>query len=112
MTIEQIQNEIEKIDQQIQDLNEHRCEGLVCTTNEHEKTLQLQELIEKRTELYYQLNIKKDLSSSTKQNNLQSNPFDQEKLEIAKNLLDILDDETISIKVGVGIEEVRKLRTE
>ncbi|MGL4449718.1 MAG: Rpn family recombination-promoting nuclease/putative transposase [Sarcina sp.] len=31
-------------------------------------------------------------------------------IEIAKNLLDILDDETISIKTGLSIEEVKKLR--
>lgn len=34
----------------------------------------------------------------------------EEKLEIAKNLLDILDDKTISIKTGLSIEEVSKLR--
>ena len=31
-------------------------------------------------------------------------------LEIAKNLLDILDDETISIKTGIDIEKIRELR--
>jgi len=31
-------------------------------------------------------------------------------IEIAKNLLDILDDETISIKTGLTIEEVKRLR--
>ncbi|MGL5067561.1 MAG: Rpn family recombination-promoting nuclease/putative transposase [Sarcina sp.] len=31
-------------------------------------------------------------------------------LEIARNLLDILDDETISIKTGLRVEEVRELR--
>lgn len=34
------------------------------------------------------------------------------KIEIAKRLLDILDDETISLKVGISIEEVKKLREE
>ena len=34
----------------------------------------------------------------------------EEKLEIAKNLLDILDNETIAQKTGLGIEEVKKLR--
>ena len=33
-------------------------------------------------------------------------------LENAKNLLDILDDETISAKLGLDIETVRKLRLE
>lgn len=32
------------------------------------------------------------------------------KLEIAKNLLDILDDEIISIKTGLPVEKVKKLR--
>lgn len=34
----------------------------------------------------------------------------QEKIEIAKNLLDVLDDETISLKTGLSLEEVEKLR--
>ena len=32
------------------------------------------------------------------------------KLEVAKNLLDILDDETISKKTGLSIEKIKKLR--
>jgi predicted transposase/invertase (TIGR01784 family) len=32
-------------------------------------------------------------------------------IEIAKNLLDVLDDETIAIKTGLTIEEVNKLRS-
>ena len=31
-------------------------------------------------------------------------------IEIAKNLLDVLDDKTIALKTGLDIEEVRKLR--
>lgn len=34
------------------------------------------------------------------------------KLEIAKNLLDVLDDETIAIKTGLDKDEIRKLRNE
>lgn len=34
------------------------------------------------------------------------------KLEFAKNLLDILDDETIALKSGLDIEEIKKLRKE
>jgi transcription initiation factor IIE alpha subunit len=33
-------------------------------------------------------------------------------IEIATNLLDVLDDETIAIKTGLNIEEIRKLRNE
>ncbi len=32
------------------------------------------------------------------------------KIEIAKNLLDILDVETISIKTGLSIEEIEELK--
>lgn len=31
-------------------------------------------------------------------------------IEIAKNLLDVLDDETISLKTGLSIEKVKELR--
>ncbi|SHH55788.1 conserved hypothetical protein (putative transposase or invertase) [Tepidibacter thalassicus DSM 15285] len=31
-------------------------------------------------------------------------------IEIAKNLLDVLDNETIAIKTGLSVEEVNKLR--
>ena len=36
----------------------------------------------------------------------------QEKIEIAKNLLDVLDDETISLKTGLTIERIQQLRKE
>ena len=36
----------------------------------------------------------------------------EEKIKIAKNLLDILDDETITVKTGLHIEVVRRLREE
>lgn len=32
------------------------------------------------------------------------------KVEIANNLLDVLDDETIAIKTGLNIEEIKALR--
>ena len=31
-------------------------------------------------------------------------------IEIAKNLLDVLDDETIALKTGLSVEEVKELR--
>ena len=34
----------------------------------------------------------------------------QGKIEVAKNLLDVLDNETISIKTGLSIDEVESLR--
>jgi len=36
----------------------------------------------------------------------------KEKIEIAKNLLDILDNDTISLKTGLSVEEVQELRQE
>ena len=36
--------------------------------------------------------------------------IEEGKLEVAKNLLDILDDETISKKTGLSIEKIKKLR--
>ncbi|MDQ7067797.1 MAG: PD-(D/E)XK nuclease family transposase [Sulfurimonas sp.] len=35
----------------------------------------------------------------------------KEKLEIAKNLLDVLDKETIALKTGLSLQEVTKLTT-
>ena len=32
------------------------------------------------------------------------------KIEIAKNLLDILDNETISLKIGLSIKDIEELR--
>lgn len=36
----------------------------------------------------------------------------KEKIEIAKNLLDVLDDEIISLKTGLSVEEVKQIRKE
>jgi predicted transposase/invertase (TIGR01784 family) len=36
---------------------------------------------------------------------------EKEKVEIAKTLLDVLDDETISLKTGLTIEQVKKMRS-
>ncbi|CDG00927.1 Putative uncharacterized protein [Clostridium chauvoei JF4335] len=33
-----------------------------------------------------------------------------ERINIAKNLLDVLDNETISLKTGLSVEEIEKLR--
>ena len=37
---------------------------------------------------------------------------EEEQVEIAQNLLDVLDDETIALKTGLTIEEVRRIRDE
>ena len=107
MKKEQIYEEIKKIDEQIQSLNETRCTSLVCTTNEHDAALQMQELIEKRTELYYQLNatsnVKKEMTKEERE-------AYQQRLEIAKNLLDVLTDEVIAEKTGLTLEVVKTLR--
>lgn len=37
--------------------------------------------------------------------------IEQGKIEVAKNLLDVLDDKTIAAKTGLSIEEVKALRS-
>jgi predicted transposase/invertase (TIGR01784 family) len=38
--------------------------------------------------------------------------IEEGKKEIAKNLLDVLEDETIALKTGLDIKEIKKLRKE
>ena len=113
MTKEQIYKEIETIDNQIKALKENRCESLVCMTNENEKSLKIQELLEERMDLYYQLNINHDDVTKvepSKELNLEEKGRYQEKIEIAKNLLYVLDDEVISSKIGLSLDEIKQLR--
>lgn len=42
--------------------------------------------------------------------NMISSAEERAKLQVAKNLLDILDDETIAIKTGLDIEKIKTLR--
>jgi predicted transposase/invertase (TIGR01784 family) len=44
--------------------------------------------------------------------NMISSAEERAKLQVAKNLLDILDDETIALKTGLDIKEIKKLRKE
>ena len=41
---------------------------------------------------------------------MEENAEKRGRLEVAKNLLDILDDETIAEKTGLNIEEIKVLR--
>ena len=43
---------------------------------------------------------------------MEENAEKRGRLEVAKNLLDILDDKTIASKTGLNIEEIKKLRSE
>lgn len=43
---------------------------------------------------------------------MEENTEKRKAIEIAKNLLDILDDETIAAKTGLDIEEIKRLRKE
>ena len=56
MTRHELMKEIETIEQEIKQLKDKQCTTLICTTNEHQTSLKLQDLIEKRNELQYQLN--------------------------------------------------------
>ena len=42
--------------------------------------------------------------------NMGSSAKDEKTIEIAKNLLDVLDVETIAIKTGLSVEEVKNLK--
>ncbi|WP_243280465.1 hypothetical protein [Clostridium sp. 1001271B_151109_B4] len=42
--------------------------------------------------------------------NMISSAEQRKAIEIAKNLLDVLDDETIAAKTGLNIEEIKSLR--
>lgn len=42
--------------------------------------------------------------------NMISSAKDEKAIEIAKNLLDVLDVETIAIKTGLSVEEVKNLK--
>lgn len=43
---------------------------------------------------------------------MEENAEKRKAIEIAKNLLDILDDETIALKTGLDVEGIKKLRKE
>jgi hypothetical protein len=36
----------------------------------------------------------------------------QKAVEIARNLIDVLDDQTIAVKTGLSVEEIARLRAE
>ena len=111
MTVEQINKEIKVIDQQIKELKEHRCESLVCTNDEYEISSKIQDLSERRTELHYQLNPKSEKRHEGKvAGGAEKSARHQEKVEIAKNLLDVLEDDVISAKTGLSLDEVKELR--
>ncbi|MGL5577352.1 MAG: hypothetical protein ACRDCW_17580 [Sarcina sp.] len=88
----------------------------------HKMLLGIQNLIEYLNRVYFKdESIEEEVESMTKtlydpeveKRGMEKGIEKGEKLkqlEIAKNLLDILDDETISIKTGLSIEEVKKLR--
>ena len=68
------------------------------------KEIGLKEGIQKGKELGKEEGLKEGKELGLKKGELKA------KIEIAKNLLDILDDETISLKTGLTIEEIKKLR--
>lgn len=58
--------------------------------------------------LYVKNTIKRELENKENKENSKSQLLDS--IEIAKNLLDVLDDETISKKLGLDIEIIKSLR--
>ena len=64
----------------------------------------LEEILRKEFERGFEEGFKQGFEEGLKQ------ARKQQAIEIAKNLLDVLDDETIASATGVDIEEVRQLR--
>ena len=64
----------------------------------------LEEILKKEFERGFEEGFKQGFEEGLKQ------ARKQQAIEIAKNLLDVLDDETISLKTGLSIEEIKKLR--
>ncbi len=64
----------------------------------------LEEILKKEFERGFEEGFKQGFEEGLKQ------ARKQQAIEIAKNLLDVLDDETIASATGVDIEEVRQLR--
>ena len=58
--------------------------------------------------IYVKNTIKRELENKENKENSKSQLLDS--IEIAKNLLDVLDDETISKKLGLDIEIIKSLR--
>lgn len=64
----------------------------------------LEEILKKEFERGFEEGFKQGFEEGLKQ------ARKQQAIEIAKNLLDVLDDETIASATGVDIKEVRQLR--
>ena len=104
--------ELEQIEQEIRSA---KAELIRLSGNKEERELfekRRQSLLEEVSALSYaeEKGIQKGIEQGVKQGLEQG--AKQEKIEIAKNLLDVLDDETISSKTGLSLEEVKKLRRE
>ncbi|HAX74097.1 MAG TPA: hypothetical protein DCY20_11280 [Firmicutes bacterium] len=67
-------------------------------------------MLDYRTELYYKLDFPNAKKVAKSKESLEEKVRNQEKTNIAKKLLDVLDDEMISTKVGLTLEEVQALR--
>ncbi|WP_157797105.1 MULTISPECIES: thioredoxin family protein [Clostridium] len=76
------------------------------------------EEIKNRLDRYYKIIYENDLKAlmdyraqikATERNGRIEGDF-QARLSIARNFLDVLDDETIAMKVGLSIDEIKKLR--
>ncbi|MHC1750585.1 MAG: hypothetical protein AB9856_20130 [Cellulosilyticaceae bacterium] len=71
----------------------------------HEKVNSVKE--DKRVEVKYMTLLERDREKI--QEGIEQG-IEEGKIQVAKNLLDILDDETISAKTGLAIETIKKLR--
>lgn len=94
---------IEKLEMSSDEIKEAKEELIRLSGNDKER-----ERYEKRFESLLEQN---SLLSNAERKGIEKGAK-KEKIEIAKNLLDILDDETISKKTGLEIEEIKSLRND
>ncbi|WP_346868480.1 Rpn family recombination-promoting nuclease/putative transposase [Clostridium sp. UBA1353] len=92
----------DKLGERIEDLLIANKEEVAIMTSNISKTIK--ETFEKTREEGIQKGIEEGIEKGIEKGEK------NKAIEIAKNLLDILDDETISIKTGLTIEEVKRLR--
>jgi len=92
----------EKLGEKIEDILIANKEEVAIMTSNISKTIK--ETFEKTREEGIQKGIEEGIEKGIEKGEK------NKAIEIAKNLLDILDDETISMKTGLTIEEVKRLR--
>ena len=117
--VKDIQKLLDRLVKKLQSLNEKKKEDYIRKliylfrlrpklyakiTKEIKEELKMPFVIQKEIDPFYKEGVEKGIQQGIKQG------IQKEKISIAKRLLDILDDDIIAKKVGLSLEEVRKLR--